>query len=203
MIDIGVASPSAHGQAMISTATALTSACASRGSGPNVAQTTNVTAAIPTHRRHEVARDHVGQPLDRRAAALRLGDHARRSARAASRAPTRSARITQRAGAVDGRADDAVARRLLDRDRLAGDHRLVDRARAFERPTPSTGTFSPGRTRSRSPTLDVVERHILFAAVGARGAARVLGASPSSARMRRAGPAARPQLQHLARAAPA
>ena len=35
MIDIGVASPSAHGQAMISTATAFTSACAKRGSGPN------------------------------------------------------------------------------------------------------------------------------------------------------------------------
>ena len=35
MIDIGVASPSAHGQAMISTATALTSACARRGSGPS------------------------------------------------------------------------------------------------------------------------------------------------------------------------
>ena len=31
MIDIGVASPSAHGQAMIRTATALTRACANRG----------------------------------------------------------------------------------------------------------------------------------------------------------------------------
>ena len=35
MIDIGVARPSAHGHAMISTATAFTSACASRGSGPH------------------------------------------------------------------------------------------------------------------------------------------------------------------------
>ena len=34
MIAIGVASPSAHGHAMMSTATAFTSACASRGSGP-------------------------------------------------------------------------------------------------------------------------------------------------------------------------
>ena len=34
MIDIGVASPSAHGQAMISTATAATSACASARLGP-------------------------------------------------------------------------------------------------------------------------------------------------------------------------
>ena len=45
MIDIGVARPSAHGHAMISTATAFTSACASRGSGPRRAQTTNVTTA--------------------------------------------------------------------------------------------------------------------------------------------------------------
>ena len=36
------------------------------------------------------------------------------------------------AGAVDGAADDLVARRLLDRDRLAGDHRLVDRAPPLE-----------------------------------------------------------------------
>src|SRR5581483_1459527 len=39
---IGVARPSAHGHAMISTATALTSACASRGSGPYWDHTKNV-----------------------------------------------------------------------------------------------------------------------------------------------------------------
>ena len=48
MIAIGVASPSAHGQAMISTATALTSACASRGSGPQSDHPANATAATPT-----------------------------------------------------------------------------------------------------------------------------------------------------------
>ena len=45
MTDIGVASPSAHGQAMMSTATAFTSAWAKRGSGPSTAQTAKVTAA--------------------------------------------------------------------------------------------------------------------------------------------------------------
>jgi len=45
MIDIGVANPSAHGQAMISTATAFTIACANRGSGPNIAQMMKVSAA--------------------------------------------------------------------------------------------------------------------------------------------------------------
>ncbi len=48
MIDIGVAKPNAHGQAMISTATAFTSACASRGSGPQTPQMTAVTSAEST-----------------------------------------------------------------------------------------------------------------------------------------------------------
>jgi hypothetical protein len=47
MMDMGVASPSAHGQAMISTATALTSAWDRRGSGPTHAQIAKVTAEIP------------------------------------------------------------------------------------------------------------------------------------------------------------
>jgi hypothetical protein len=43
MIDIGVARPSAHGHAMISTAMALTRAYDSRGSGPTIAHTIKVT----------------------------------------------------------------------------------------------------------------------------------------------------------------
>ena len=45
MIDIGVASPSAQGQAMISTDTAATTACARRGSGPKKVQPKNASAA--------------------------------------------------------------------------------------------------------------------------------------------------------------
>ena len=48
MIDIGVARPSAHGHAMMSTATALTRPCARRGSGPIQAQTANAITAIAT-----------------------------------------------------------------------------------------------------------------------------------------------------------
>jgi hypothetical protein len=44
MIDIGVASPSAQGHAMMSTATALISACAIFGSGPTLAHATNVAS---------------------------------------------------------------------------------------------------------------------------------------------------------------
>ena len=45
MIDIGVASPSAQGQAMISTVTAATSAKVKRGSGPNIIQAANASSA--------------------------------------------------------------------------------------------------------------------------------------------------------------
>ena len=55
----------------------------------------------------------------------------------------------------------------------------------LERPsstTPSTGTFSPGRTRSRSPTCTCVERDVLLVAAVVRGcAARSCGARRSSA----------------------
>ena len=57
----------------------------------------------------------------------------------------------ERAALVHGAADDLGADLLRYRHRLAGDHRLVDGAAALET-TPSTGTFSPGRTRRRSPT---------------------------------------------------
>ena len=45
--DMGVASPSAHGQAMIKTATALTRAWGRRGSGPRNIQAMKVTIATP------------------------------------------------------------------------------------------------------------------------------------------------------------
>ena len=48
MIDIGVARPSAQGQAMISTETAARSACGSLGAGPTSAQATKATTAAPT-----------------------------------------------------------------------------------------------------------------------------------------------------------
>src|SRR3546814_5768776 len=45
MIEVGVASPMAQGQAMISVATALTSAKVSAGSGPKASQTPAVSTA--------------------------------------------------------------------------------------------------------------------------------------------------------------
>src|SRR5215510_2276259 len=47
MIDIGVASPSAHGHAMISTETAFTSAYDTAGAGPTIDQIMKVIIAAP------------------------------------------------------------------------------------------------------------------------------------------------------------
>ena len=52
-------------------------------------------------------------------------------ARAVSR-PTRVARMTKRPGRVERRPDDLVARPDRDRDRLAGQHRHVDRGAALD-----------------------------------------------------------------------
>ena len=67
MIDIGVARPSAQGQAMISTETAETMAKTMRGSGPNERPDDEGGDGDQHDRRHEIGRDPVGEPLDRRA----------------------------------------------------------------------------------------------------------------------------------------
>ena len=68
--------------------------------------------------------------------------------------------------------------------------------------TPSTGTFSPGRTRSTSPgwTCSSGTSSSLPSVLTRRA---VFGARPSSSLDGGAGLAAGPQLQHLARAGPA
>ena len=64
--------------------------------------------------------------------------------------------------------------------------------------TPSTGTFSPGRTRSRSPTRDQLERDVLLAAVVAARAARFWAPDRAARGSRREVLRARAQFQHLA-----
>ena len=63
--------------------------------------------------------------------------------------------------------------------------------------TPSTGTFSPGRTRSRSPAMDLLERDVGLAAVGGEPP-RGPGRQPEQRADRAAGAAAGAQLEHLA-----
>ena len=76
MIEVGVARPMAQGQAMISTATALTRAKARAGSGPKSSQTRKVTAAAAITAGTNHCGHLVDERLDRQLAALRLLDHA-------------------------------------------------------------------------------------------------------------------------------
>ena len=194
MIDIGVASPSAQGQAMISTDTAATSPKAKRGSGPNVHQAANATTATAMTRRHEPAGNLIGEALDRRAAALRLRDHLD-DLRQHSIAADAIGAHDERAGLIDRAADDAVARRLDDWHRFAGHHRFVDRAAPVE-------DFAVDRHLVARPYAqsvadrDAFERDVLFAFVIAKPA-RCLGRKIEERPDRAAGPLAGAKLQHL------
>ena len=83
------------------------------------------------HRRHEPAGDLVGQPLDRRARALRLGHHLDDARQHRLLADLLRAH-DEAAAAVERAADHLGPGLLLDRQRLAGDHALVDGARPFD-----------------------------------------------------------------------
>ena len=80
---VGVARPSAHGQAMISTATAAVNANVALSPAPS--QKPERGDGERDDDRHEHAGDAVGEPLDRRLAGLRVGDERARSARARCR----------------------------------------------------------------------------------------------------------------------
>jgi hypothetical protein len=102
------------------------------------------------HGRHEVAGDLVGQALDRGAAALGLG-HELDNLRQHAVAPDLLGLDHPAAGLVHGPTD------RLGLDLFGNRHGFpaaMDSSTAL-RPsttTPSTGTFSPGRTPKRSPT---------------------------------------------------
>ena len=163
MIDIGVARPSAQGQAMIRTVTATMSACASRGSGPTVAQTRNATTATTmTAGTNQAAT---------RSAMRWIGARERWAsatictirASIVSR-PILSARMTSEPGLVHGAADDGVAGRLGDRHRLAGHQRLVQRGAAV-----LDGAVDRDRLAGADPQpvadLDQVEADLVLGAV--------------------------------------
>ena len=146
---VGVARPSAHGQAMISTATAAVNAKvaaspvaepeAERGDGER------------DHDRDEDAGDAVGEPLDGRLARLRVLDEPRDLRQRGVLADARGAHDEPAAG-VDGRARDVVARRDLDRDRLAGEQAHVDRrACRPRRRRPWPPSRPAGRRSGRRP----------------------------------------------------
>ena len=125
-IAVGVASPSAQGHAMIRTEAKATVAKRARGSGPRTNQATHVTIASRQDHRHEHAGDLVGEPLDRRFGGLRLLHEAHDLGQCGPAADGGRLHL-ESAIAVDRAAENPVARGLGDRNRLSGDHRLVDR----------------------------------------------------------------------------
>ena len=107
MMAMGVASPSAHGHAMISTAMALSRASAKRGSGPQTYQPTNGRDGHDDYRRHEPARHRIGEPLDGRPRPLRLAYHPD-NLREHGIAPDALRTHDEASRPVDGRAGDSA-----------------------------------------------------------------------------------------------
>ena len=103
MIDVGVARPSAHGQAMIRTDDRVEQReVEGRLRARASSQTTNVSAASPITAGTNYAGHGVGEALDRRPRALRLGHQADDLGEDRVAADARRA-DGQRAGRVDGR----------------------------------------------------------------------------------------------------
>ena len=116
---------------MITTPMKAVSARVNRGSGPNTNQTTNVAAAVTRTAGTKISRDPVRQALDRGLGALRALDQLHDPGEGRVAPDARRAH-DERARGVDGGADDLVARALRGRDRLAGEHRLVDGGHALD-----------------------------------------------------------------------
>ena len=149
MIDIGVARPSAQGHAMIRTVTATMSAWASRGSGPTVAQTRNATTAttITAGTNQAATRSAVRWigARDRWASATICTIRASIVSR-----PILSARMTNEP--VWFTVPPMTPSPAVFVVGIASP--VTSDSSSEERPSstvPSTGTVSPGRTRSRSP----------------------------------------------------
>ena len=83
---------------------------------------------------------------------------------------------------VDRRADDFAARFLFDRNRLAGDHRFVDRAASFENDSIDRNFFS-GTDAQAVAGLHLLERNVFFGAIIARSGGQSSELRSSSARM--------------------
>ncbi len=151
MIAVGVARPMAHGQAMMTTPMNAVSARVNRGSGPRTNQTTKVTAAVSST---------AGTKISLTRSAMRwigaLDPWARWTsstirASAVSR-PTRVARMTNEPVVLSVAPITSSPVCLVDG---IGSPVSIDSSTA-EMPSttmPSTGTLSPGRTRSRSPAM--------------------------------------------------
>ena len=126
---VGVASPSAQGQAMISTATAAVNAAVGAGAGAEPEAEGGDRERDDD--RHEDPGDAVGQPLHLGLAVLRVLDQPGHLGELGVGADPGGPHDEPAAG-VDRGADDGVADADLDRHRLAGEHRGVDGGGALD-----------------------------------------------------------------------
>ena len=116
------------------------------------------------HRRHELAGDRVGELLDRRARALRVGDHVDDLAEHGVTAdPLRF--DDQRTAAIDRRPGDGVASDFLNGHSFTRNHRLVDRRTAFDYQTIHRHLVARPHPHMVADD-DFLERYFLLTTVG-------------------------------------
>ncbi len=177
----------------MSTATALRSASARRGGGPQTVQPDERQDRHDHHRGNEIRRNPIRQALDGCAAALSLADHPH---------DLRQQRIASDPLGPDkqcpGRIDRATCRAcpglLLGRHGLAGHHRFVDCAAPLDDHAVHGDGFA-GPDAAEVANLDLVERNVEVHTL----ADKACGFRRESEELpdRRAGSAACPQLQDL------
>ncbi len=125
-MDIGVASPNAHGQAMMRTATALTRPVYPARLWPEESPGKERKDSNGHHRDHEHARHLVRHPLHRCFGPLRLGNHLHNLRQDGLRAHPLGF-DDQAAGGIHRRANGVVTHPLGHRNRLARNHGLINR----------------------------------------------------------------------------
>ena len=147
------------------------------------------------HRRHEPAGDPVGQPLNRRAAALRARHHLH-DLREQRVAPDLVGAHHEAAAHVDGGADHARVLVFGHRHGFAGHHGFIERGAALQHDAVDRYLVAGAHAQAVAD-LDSVERNLLVAAVifhAACGLRRQIEQRADGAR----GGRARAQFEHLA-----
>ena len=179
---------------MISTATALTSAWASRGCGPNPAHSRECQRRGDQYCGNEVAGYLVGQALDWRAAALGLGyrpyDLGQQGV-----GPNPGRAQDQRSGSVDGAAGYRAAALFRGGHGLPGQHGLIHRAVAFLYLAVHRNLLARSDAQAVAG-LDLLQRQ-LFLAPAFPEAPGGLGGQTEQGPDRPSGGLSRAQLQHL------
>ena len=148
---------------MMRTATAFTSAWTRRGCGPEDRPDREGERRDTDDGWNEDGGNSVREALDRRAAALGLGHHPH-DLREDGVAADLQGLDDESAGSVHGRARYGVAGLLGDRNRLAGEHGFVDRARPLD-DAAVDGNALPRAHAHPVPRLQALDRNVLVGTV--------------------------------------